>query len=549
LLRAGAACAAALALLCAAAGCGQKTGAGATISYPLATAPRRLDPVVAEGAAAFLVLENCMEGLVRLDAQGNPTPGAAERWEASADGKTITFYLRKDARWRLPPNAREVLGAALYDAEYKERVKAGDFAYGPVTAADFVFGLRRAVDPGSHAPGADVLFGIRNAQAIAGGKQKPETLGVRAADDFTLVLTLETTGAEGRIFDLATLAQSVAMPCNEAYFNACKGRYGLAPEYLPCNGPFFLFSQEDLVVRLRKNTVYAGAQPVLPAAVHLRVQPDPAQRLRLLGESDGYSAAPVAEEVLRAAGYAANENDILLQNSTLCLVSNCGRAPLQNTKLRQALYAALDTAALGLPTVEGVLPPCAQIGSVPLRALAGEPQKIAHDPARAAQLLQAGGDALQLDLLCTPENEKLLQRMLQQWQQVFGLAIKARVEPLEPAALAARLQSGDYDVAITSLRAESSFAPQALEGMSGGMAARYQSKVFAALLGAAKAQTGTPEQAARACLLAEEHLLQNGVVYPLAPQTERLLLAKGVEGLVVSPAGERVFFAGAKVFL
>ena len=61
-----------------------------------------------------------MEGLVRIAPDGKPQPAVAEKWEASEDGKKITFHLRKDAKW-----------------------SNGD----PVTAQDFEYAWKRVLDP------------------------------------------------------------------------------------------------------------------------------------------------------------------------------------------------------------------------------------------------------------------------------------------------------------------------------------------------------------------------------------------------------------------
>ena len=82
----------------------------------------------------------------------------------SSDGRTYTFQLREDACWSD--------GSA-------------------VTADDFVFAFRRLFGPGSVSPYAENLLSVQNAEAILAGEMQPEALGVRAADDHTLVLTLE----------------------------------------------------------------------------------------------------------------------------------------------------------------------------------------------------------------------------------------------------------------------------------------------------------------------------------------------------------------------
>ncbi|MFH4284916.1 ABC transporter substrate-binding protein, partial [Acinetobacter baumannii] len=70
------------------------------------------------------MIRDLFEGLVIQDRDGNIIPGVAESWETK-DNLTFVFHLRKDAKW-----------------------SNGE----PVTADDFVYSLRRAVDPKTASP-------------------------------------------------------------------------------------------------------------------------------------------------------------------------------------------------------------------------------------------------------------------------------------------------------------------------------------------------------------------------------------------------------------
>jgi len=520
------------------AACSKDTGDGKVISYPIDTAPRRLDPAIAGTAEELLVINNCFEGLVRQDADGTLAPGAAKSWEISPDGLTYTFRLREDNRWKPhPAEAKQLLGEEAYNA-FDTRV----------TAEDFRFGLARALDPATKSPGADALYAIKNARAVHEGKKRPEELGVEARELFTLVITLERPSATF----LYALTHSAAMPCNQAYFEATKGRYGLSPRHLLCNGPLYLSSLGGNLARLRRNDGYREDWATGPAAVNLRVQPSMETRLQYLGEEDGYDAVPVPAALL-ADGEADAYESVLLQNAALSLLFNCGGTPLNDTKLRAALCAALDTAALGMPAPGALLTDGLRVGGEGYRALAGLPRGIAHDMDRARQLLKECGldGKLRLTLLCAPQHDTLLRRVLQQWQSLLGLTLEARIETLEPEELLGRLRGGDYDIALAALPMGSSSALEALRGLaeSGGAGnwMRYSSNTLDALLRDA-AQTADAESCAAACLRAEEHLLLGGVVYPLMPQAGLLLLAPGVQDLVISPAGDQIFFGYAKKF-
>ena len=88
----------------------------------------------------------------------------------SEDGLTYTFHLRPEAKW-----------------------SNGD----PVTAGDFVYAWQRAADPATASPYSWYieLMKVAGADAVIAGEAAPDTLGVRAVDDHTLEVTLETPAA------------------------------------------------------------------------------------------------------------------------------------------------------------------------------------------------------------------------------------------------------------------------------------------------------------------------------------------------------------------
>lgn len=126
--------------------------------------PESLDPHKVSGVPESNLLRQMFVGLTSTDADGNTIPGIAESWE-SGDNQTWVFKLR-DAQW-----------------------SNGD----PVTAHDFVYSMRRLVDPATASPYSSYAEDAKmlNAAAIINGKAKPDTLGVKAVDDKTLEITLE----------------------------------------------------------------------------------------------------------------------------------------------------------------------------------------------------------------------------------------------------------------------------------------------------------------------------------------------------------------------
>ncbi|ATW42743.1 ABC transporter substrate-binding protein [Glaesserella parasuis] len=124
-----------------------------------------LDPQKMEGTGESALARQLLEGLVNTDEHDNLVAGVAERWEYGNDNKSLTFYLRKDAKW-----------------------SNGD----PVTAHDFVYAWQRLADPKTASPYATYLefMKMENVADIVAGKKSSDTLGVKAIDDHTLQLTL-----------------------------------------------------------------------------------------------------------------------------------------------------------------------------------------------------------------------------------------------------------------------------------------------------------------------------------------------------------------------
>lgn len=104
------------------------------------------DLSVATDTISFTALNNVYEGIYRLDEDSKPQPaGASELAEVSEDGLTYKIKLREDAKW-----------------------SNGD----PVTAADYVYGWQRTVDPATASEYAYLYAPVENAEDITAGKER-----------------------------------------------------------------------------------------------------------------------------------------------------------------------------------------------------------------------------------------------------------------------------------------------------------------------------------------------------------------------------------------
>ena len=125
--------------------------------------PVSLDPHKSTGTWEDRIQSDLLIGLTQSAPDGKAIPGMAESWSASPDGLTWTFRLR--------------------EAVWSDGV--------PVTADDFVFSLRRVLDPKTASEYASLIYLIKNAQAVNEGRAPLTALGVRTVDPRTLEIRLE----------------------------------------------------------------------------------------------------------------------------------------------------------------------------------------------------------------------------------------------------------------------------------------------------------------------------------------------------------------------
>lgn len=238
-----------IAMLLSFVGCG-KDYSSVIVYFELNEKPDTLDAQLASSDAELLLVRNIYEGLLRENENGEIVNGVCESYQK--DGLSYTFKLRKDASW-----------------------STGD----KITADDFVFAFKRAVDPKIHAPFAKRLWCIENAEEIYKGNMSIDSLSVKALDDHTLSITLS---ADDEDF-FKTLTTSICMPCNEDFFDDCHGQYGLKSEYIISNGSYSItkWNREDFGIRIYKNSSYNGDFSAQNGAVFFSFEEDstPTERL------------------------------------------------------------------------------------------------------------------------------------------------------------------------------------------------------------------------------------------------------------------------------
>lgn len=240
----------------------------AYIYFYLDAQPETIDPQTAKTDSELMLVRNIFEGLLRINENGEIVCGVAESYKK--EGLTYTFKLQKNLVWSNEAS---------------------------LTAHDFVFAFKRAINPETESPFVKRLYAIKNAKAINKGKKDLNTLGVKALDAHTLQITLSQSDKN---FE-ETLTTSIAMPCNEEFFNSTAGKYGLENDTTISNGSYRLakWNQEIFGIRLYRNKFYNGDFVAKNAAVFFSMN-DKQTPLIALKENDADIAFIESKEIKEA---------------------------------------------------------------------------------------------------------------------------------------------------------------------------------------------------------------------------------------------------------
>ena len=149
-----------------------------------------------------------------------------------------------------------------------------------VTAADFVFGWQRAVDPANASEYSYMLSDIGqvvNAAEIIAGEKPVTDLGVTAVDDKTLEVQLNVPVS----YFLSLMYFPTFYPVNEAFFNTCKDTFGTSPDTVLSNGAFILTDYQPAATafELTKNPDYYDAANIALDGLAYQVIKDSQQAL------------------------------------------------------------------------------------------------------------------------------------------------------------------------------------------------------------------------------------------------------------------------------
>ncbi len=275
--------------------------------------PSSLDPHKVESDVENNIISDLFEGLVSVSPTGEIEPRLAEKWE-NKDNTVWTFHLRPGVTWSD--------GTAI-------------------TAQDIVWSWQRLVSPLTASPYASYPgnMHIVNGAEIAQGKKAPETLGVKALDDATLVVTLTQPNAAF----LAMLAHPSLVPLDKVLIS----RYGdkwTKPEHMVTSGPYKLsqWVVNERIVAERNPRYWDNAHTVINKATYLPISSEAADVNRYkAGEIDIVYTVPI-NQFAQLKKTMGDQLDVSPQLATYYYEFNTTRPPFNDSRVRRALNMALD---------------------------------------------------------------------------------------------------------------------------------------------------------------------------------------------------------------
>ncbi|MGB3716286.1 MAG: ABC transporter substrate-binding protein [Candidatus Promineifilaceae bacterium] len=370
----------------------------------LCSNPPDLDPNKSIESERQIILWQLFSGLVFITPEGDVLPDVAKHWEVTDNGLCYVFHLRNDVIWS--------------DGH-------------PVTAYDFEFAWRRALDPDSPRAVSVFFYDIHGAQAYKSRKTSQWTdVGIRAEDESTLRIELNIPA--GNFLQLISTTVFYPVP---RHVVEEKGEKWASSGSLVSNGPFLLKSYERLKqITLVRNPNYHGKFKGNVGRIEMPV-------IRKLEQENYYESCLIdivnlnflpqdtANSVVRrhAEDYVTGPG-----LGTAYLGLNPSKPPLDDTNVRRALAMSIDREDFARSVV-GSMRDLADGGFIPPGVWGHTPGiSLPFDPVHARRLLAKSGysidsDLSQMSALCYQLRANELLFPINNWREHLGLKINPQI--------------------------------------------------------------------------------------------------------------------------
>ena len=389
---------------------------GGVLVMGLGQSPRHLNPAIQSGAAAMIPGAQLFATPLKFDAKWQPQPFLAERWILSDDGRSVTLFLRKNAKF--------------HDGH-------------PITSADVAFSVEAVRD--NHP--FKTMFGPVN--------------GVTMPDAHTAVIRLSEPHPA-----LLLAMTSTLLPILPKHIYGDGQPIATHPRNAnPVgSGPFKLveFKPGEHIVMERFDGFFLKDRPMLDRLI-LRFFRDPSSMLLALerGEIDAHVGLVDAREIERARkipGIQMFANGAPAIGPVNWIAFNTRHPQLSDKRVRQAINYALDKDFIIKTLLGGVHARATGPVSVNSPFYTADVEKYALNLAKAAQLLDAAGLkakadgtrlALTIDYLPGVADSRAIAEYAKPALAKVGIELTVRASPDFPT-WARRTSTFNYDLSVDS---------------------------------------------------------------------------------------------------
>ena len=369
--------------------------------------PGSLDPQAAADHYGHEIQRDLFEGLTSEAADGTLIPGVAERWSVSPDGLTYRFVLREAARWS--------------DGS-------------PVRAKHFVAAFRRAVDPATASPSADLFRVIANADRILRGQPtRPNSVSPLAGR-----MNLEVRLDSPVPFFPALVTHTAFSPRHPAPPVA----RGAEQPYAVSNGPyrFHEWVPNGQIVVVRNPHYWDRAAVQIDRVVYYPIAAESDEFLRYRAGDLDITASVPASQIANLQLERPDELFVAPYLGTYFIGLNLQRPPFAgNPDLRLALSLAIDRDALAHKVLMDTQAPA--YGLVPHGTAGYQSQTLSwastpiaerRDRARALYARATQGRTEPIRVRVIYGSSQLVRSVLvavaAMWKETFGLKVEIETE-------------------------------------------------------------------------------------------------------------------------
>lgn len=392
--------------------------------------PLTIDPRKNSDPLSCSLINMLFEGLVHEEPDGSLTMGLAESYEIEKNGTKYIFHL-KNAKW-----SNGI----------------------PITAYDFEYSWKKILDPSFTSINAYFLYPIKNAQLAKKGVVPLEEVGIKAEDDFTLVVKLEQPASH--------FLKRLAFPTFFPIWHKQDAEKVPGHPFGVFSGPFVLEEwQSNHFLTLKKNPYFWDQQNTKLSTIQISVVPDEITAFRLFEQKEidwlGSFFSPIPLDMFASIKKLPSAFSTDIAATTLCFFNvNC--YPFNNLNIRKAFCYALNKKEIvehfaegGEKIAYGLIPPILKEHSNS-RLMAEGSKELAkhyfHLGLKELGITEEQFPLLTFTYMNTEQFKELSQIFQETWQEVLGVQIA--IESLETKILIDKMQKKNFQFSLLSIIAQ-----------------------------------------------------------------------------------------------